>query len=45
MASVEEISNAVSDAVDEINANYDNMEEELNMDLEESLRGGYVFYR
>lgn len=45
MASVEEMSNAVSDALEEVNANYDNVEEELNMDLEESLSGGYVFYR
>lgn len=45
MASVEEMSNAVSDAVREVMANYGNEEEDLNMDVEESLNGGYVFYR
>ncbi|XP_060783870.1 protein farnesyltransferase/geranylgeranyltransferase type-1 subunit alpha [Neoarius graeffei] len=45
MASVEEMSNAVSDAVREVMANYGNVEEDLNMDVEESLNGGYVFYR
>lgn len=45
MASVDEMSNAVSDAVEELKTNYDNVEEELNMDLEEPLTGGYLFYR
>lgn len=45
MASAEEMSNAVSDAVQEVNINYDHVEEELNMDMEESLSGGYLFYR
>lgn len=45
MASVEEMSNTVSDTLDEIKTPYDSIEEEINMDLEESLSGGYVFYR
>ncbi|MCJ8734141.1 hypothetical protein PDJAM_G00231880 [Pangasius djambal] len=45
MASVEEMSNDVLDAGEELKMNYDNVEEELSMDLEEPLIGGYVFYR
>lgn len=46
MASVEEMSNAVPDAVGDVNTNYDSVEdEELDMDLDEPLSGGYVFYR
>lgn len=45
MASVEEMSNAVPDSVEELNANYDTVEEELNMDLDDPLSCGYVFYR
>lgn len=45
MASVEEMSNAVPDAVEDVKTNYENVEEELDMELEEPLSGGYVFYR
>lgn len=45
MASVEEMSNAVPHAVEELNTNCDTVEEEVSMDLDEPLNCGYVFYR
>ncbi|KAF7707388.1 protein farnesyltransferase/geranylgeranyltransferase type-1 subunit alpha [Silurus meridionalis] len=45
MASVEEMSSAVSDALEDGKVNFDHAEEDLDIDLEEHLSGGYVFYR
>ncbi|TSP25379.1 Protein farnesyltransferase/geranylgeranyltransferase type-1 subunit alpha [Bagarius yarrelli] len=46
MASVDGMSDGLSAPVqEEVNAHYNAAQEELNMDVEEPLIGGYVFYR